>query len=55
MDAFKEGFIVCIRVFVCMDVCAAHVCLVPMEAKEDVKSLGAGDACDCRMLYGCLE
>lgn len=38
-----------------MDACVAHVCLVPMEDKEDVKSLGAGDACDCRLLYGCSE
>lgn len=29
--------------------------LVPMEAKEDVRSLGAGDACDCGLLCGCLE
>lgn len=38
--------------FVCMYICASHMCLVPTEAREYVRSLGTGLTNGCELLCG---
>jgi hypothetical protein len=39
----------------CLPVCASHMCLVAMEAREDVRSHGTGVTGGCELSHGCWK
>lgn len=47
--------ILCAQVFGCMNLCALCVCLVPVGAREGIRSSGTGLTVSCELPCGCWE